>query len=91
MVNSSSLIENSTHINNQQKMTLNDLIQVVDNYNNVIYAPMQTGVRFGCDCDCGGDNYKEEEWDDEMKYNEQVIKNMKELCDKLGITYDGIE
>jgi hypothetical protein len=71
-------------------MTLIDLIQIVDNYSDARYAPIQTGVRFGCDCGCGGDNYTEEEWDDEIKYNERAIKNMKDLCATLGIIYDGI-
>jgi hypothetical protein len=77
--------------NKQNVKTASDLIRVVDAYGDARYGPLQSGIRFGCDCGCGGDSYTSEQWDAEMEYNKQSIKDMIELCAKLGLVYDGIE
>lgn len=73
----------------QIKVTASELISIVEDYiYNVKQSDLNMGVKFGCDCSCGGDFYTEESWGEMVESNDTSIKRLKELCDQLDIEYD---
>lgn len=72
-------------------MKFSELVTLFNDYENALYSPSRSEVKFGCDCGCGGDSYTKESWDEEEQYAADSIVKMKEFCTKYGIYYDGIE
>ena len=72
-------------------MKFSELVTLFQDYENAMYSPSRSEVKFGCDCGCGGDSYTSESWDEEEQYAADSIVKMKEFCTKHGIYYDGIE
>ena len=72
-------------------MKFSELVTLFQDYENALYSPSRSEVKFGCDCGCGGDSYTAESWDEEEQYAADSIVKMKEFCTKYGIYYDGIE
>jgi hypothetical protein len=72
-------------------MKLSEVLDIILNYESAKWSPSRMEVKFGCDCGCGGDSYTIEQWQAEELAASEAIRETKELCDKLGIEYDGIE
>lgn len=72
-------------------MKLSDLIQILNTYENAMYSPSRSEVRFGCDCGCGGDSYTAESWDAEEDAAAEAIVAMKAFCKEYGFEYDGVD
>lgn len=72
-------------------MTLSDLIEIFSDYQNALYSPSRSGVKFGCDCGCGGDSYTSRSWDDEEQAAADAIVKMKNFCTEYNIEYNGVE
>ena len=61
-------------------MNYTDLANYV---HSIDYRPSALGVRFGCDCGCGGDSYTAEEWDE----GEQLADEAIEALTQLGVIF----
>lgn len=72
-------------------MKLTDIEAIFYNYESAKSSPSRMAVRFGCDCGCGGDSYTAESWDEEERFANESILEMKHLCEKLNIEYDGMD
>jgi predicted nucleic acid-binding Zn-ribbon protein len=72
-------------------MKFTELQDAFRDYENAMYSPSRSEVRFGCDCGCGGDSYTSESWDAEEEAAADAIERMKTICKEFGIEYDGVE
>ena len=66
-------------------MTINDVVEIANLYAEISYHPINSEVRFGCDCGCGGDSYTEDEWDKESADLVEMKKELDVVCDKFNI------
>ena len=66
-------------------MTISDVVVIADLYREISYHPINTEVRFGCDCGCGGDAYTDDEWDKESDGLAKMEKELAVLCEKFTI------
>ena len=71
-------------------MNFSQLEELFQEYDQAKWAPSRTGVHFGCDCGCGGDNYTDESWDAEEDAANETIVKMVSFCNTYGIKYDGM-
>lgn len=69
-------------------MKASELLEIFDNYLTYRYTPSDEGVRYGCECGCGGDYYSPEEWDEAHNVVYEARKAMAELLVKLNIEND---
>ncbi len=70
-----------------------ELVEIVSNYESVLYSDEYLEVKYGCDCGCGGDFYSDfpEHWDAMIEFNQQTLAEVKKFCEENGIEYDGVE
>lgn len=71
-------------------MKFSELEGLIRDYDQALYSPSRSEVRFGCDCGCGGDSYTSESWDAEEKLAQEAIDKVIEFCAKYNIEYDGV-
>ena len=59
-------------------MKASELVRIVSDYIYLDHTPTEEGVRFGCDCGCGGDYYEKypDEWEKDHQEVYEVRKNM---------------
>jgi len=72
-------------------MKLSEIEDVFNDYASARWSPSRSAVTLGCECGCGGDSYTFESYNEEEDAADAAIAKMKQLCDTLGIEYDGIE
>ena len=72
-------------------MKASKLLEVFENYFDNRYTPSDEGIRYGCECGCGGDYYSEhpEEWDKDheivYKAREELFNILKEISIEIDI------
>lgn len=71
--------------------TFDQLREMFVLYEEALWSPSRTSVRYGCDCGCGGDSYTSERWDMEEQQAQDAIDTLKAFCADIGVEYDGIE
>ena len=60
-------------------------IKIADINERILDSDLSIGVKYGCDCGCGGDSYTAESWDKMVdSYNENKIL-LEKLLGKLEI------
>jgi len=72
-------------------MKFTELAKLVGDYNDMLYNDYDASVRYGCDCGCGGDSYTSEGWDAMLTERGEAIQAAIDVCNSLGIEYDGVE
>ena len=71
-------------------MKLSEIEDVFNDYASAKWSPSRMHVTLGCECGCGGDSYTIDSYNAEEDAADASITKMKQLCDTLGIEYDGI-
>ncbi len=66
-------------------MTINDVINIANLYREISYHPMNSEVRFGCDCGCGGDSYSRDKWEELGVELDAMNERLESLCFWAGI------
>ena len=71
-------------------MKATEVLEIFENFIDYRYTPSDEGVKFGCDCGCGGDYYSRhpEDWDRAHEEVYKARKQMAELLVKLNIEND---
>ena len=72
-------------------MTSDELLRVATDYQTLyVEADVNSDVRFGCDCGCGGDYYESNpgEWEDMVTESNEAYDAFKELCTRLGVAFN---
>ena len=69
-------------------LSLSDLQEICQDIEEVVWCPAASGVRLGCDCGCGGDNYTIEEWDKVHKRAEEAEERIVQFCKEHDIFND---
>ena len=73
------------------QMKFTDILTLVKDYEQALWAPKYMSVRLGCDCGCGGDSYTPEQYDKENADADAAMLKVKEFCTTYGILFDGEE
>lgn len=70
-------------------MTASEVFRIARDYEyDYLYSPLNTDVKLGCDCGCGGDTYTDEEWEEMIVAYYEADKEFKEFCEQHGIEWD---
>lgn len=65
-----------------------DLLELLEGYEDALYAPHLCEIHFGCECGCGGDSYTSESWDAEVDSSNRAIFALRSFLEPLGVEWD---
>lgn len=67
---------------------ISELLEITEDFSDWLRiardSPIEMGIRYGCDCGCGGDAYTDEEWDEEAAILRKAEGKMEVLMQTLS-------
>jgi hypothetical protein len=68
-------------------LKFSELVNLIRDYEDATWSPTALGIKFGCDCGCGGDAYTAESWDEAEQDAADAVVKAKEFCTKWGFDW----